>query len=220
VLRGPTMVNVGAYFIDSTEVTAGHYRAFLEARGDDVSGQPSACSWNTTFWDDAIRMNPDDRPMTNLDWCDAHAFCAWAGKRLCGRIGGGAIPVPLVGSEPSLESMYDPEESQWYRACGGPNGAAHPSAPGGCNTPGPDGALAAVATFPGCEGYYDGVFDLEGNAAEWVDACVSDEGAEDLCFLMGGSYVFTADESFCDRVPAEYPRRDSAAPFGFRCCND
>jgi hypothetical protein len=30
-------------------------------------------------------------PITNVDWCDAYAYCAGIGKRLCGKIGGGTL---------------------------------------------------------------------------------------------------------------------------------
>ena len=45
--RGPTMIAVGTYGIDSTEVTQSQYAAFLAAKAGDTSGQPSQCQWNT-----------------------------------------------------------------------------------------------------------------------------------------------------------------------------
>jgi hypothetical protein len=79
-----------------------------------------------------------------------------------------------------------------------------------------------VATYAGCEGYYPGLFDMEGNAAEWVDWCEPagpDAGgtgpAFDNCHLMGGSYV--DQQAYCDE-DFGYPRNTTANPFGFRCC--
>jgi len=205
VLRGPVMVDVGDFLIDATEVTAAHYLAFLEARGDDVSGQPPECSWNTEYWDASNSMNPDDSPVTYVDWCDARAYCAWAGKRLCGRIGGGSIDTV---------SALDENQSQWFRACGGPLGAGRPNPAAECND---DGNISAVGSYAECEGYPTGVFDMVGNVEEWIDGCDDDSGADGTCYVVGGSYL---EYSWCDRLPYGARRDRRVRPFGFRCCGE
>ncbi len=208
VLRGPTMVRVGSFYIDSTEVTVGQYLAFLDARREDTDGQPSVCSWNTSFYD-GTPSNPDNYPITNVDWCDARAFCDWSGKRLCGAIGGG----PVANAD-----VLEQTKSQWFLACGGDNGASHPAGgdPNDCNSTGGAG-LRAVASTTTCEGFYPGIFDLEGNAAEWIDSCATETGAEDVCYLLGGSHI--DNRSYCTEYFDEWPRNDFAAPWGFRCCS-
>jgi len=212
VLRGPSMVQVGLFWIDSTEVTVGQYRQFLTAKGNDTSGQPSACGWNTSYYDFTIPFFPDNFPIGSIDWCDARAFCDWAGKRLCGHIGGGPI---------ATTDFFTPTVSQWYLACGGPQGSPHPTGTGTCNNSSDQIAAAGTTT---CEGFYPGIFDLEGNMAEWIDSCSPDgdsgTGSNDTCHLAGGSYIDTGFNDFCDEGPVAYPRNCTAAPFGFRCCSD
>jgi sulfatase modifying factor 1 len=206
-LRGPTMVKVGAFYVDSTEVTVAQYQQFLAAKGTDTSGQPSVCAWNTTYYDSSVPLNSATWPMTNVDWCDALAYCTWAGKHLCGTIGGGPI---------ARADVLTASKSQWYLACGGPGNGTHPNSNPVCNSSMGFGNLAPVATFPNCEGFYAGLFDMEGNAAEWVDSCDStDAGATDTCHLLGGSYI--DGKSYCTEA-FDYPRNTSAQPFGFRCC--
>jgi hypothetical protein len=71
--------------------------------------------------------------------------------------------------------------------------------------------------MPGCEGFYPGLFDLEGNVAEWIDGCVGNTGQNDICYLMGGG--FYDQRSYCTEVYDKYPRNQSAGSFGFRCCS-
>ena len=119
--RGPTMVrhrlvaDAGSYCIDQTEVTNGQYIAFLEAKVDagPDAGQPAVCSWNGSFVPSDLWPSPQGAgtyPVRHVDWCDAYAFCAWAGKRLCGQMGGGA-------SAPTESAMA--QYSQWYATCSG-----------------------------------------------------------------------------------------------------
>jgi formylglycine-generating enzyme len=210
VVRGPALISVGgAFFIDATEVTVAQYRQFLEAKAGDTSGQIAVCSWNQSYYEGPTVMRGDDFPMTSVDWCDSAAYCAWAGKHLCGRIGGGAVAVA---------DALDPNLSQWFVACGGPGGGTHPNNTPVCNSS--SGTVAAVGSYPGCEGYYDGIFDMEGNVAEWADNCTGNSGPEDVCYPMGGN-IYDGN-SYCTEYyeDAEDPwlRNSVVISAGFRCC--
>ncbi|HEY0468865.1 MAG TPA: SUMF1/EgtB/PvdO family nonheme iron enzyme, partial [Polyangiaceae bacterium] len=165
VVRGPTMVKATSYYIDSTEVSKAQYDLFLAAKGSDTSGQIAECSWNNSYAPNGAVVD-DPRPIVDVDWCDAAAYCSWADKRLCGAIGGGPV---------APDDADDSTKAQMYLACAG---AADERYPYGGFTLQPDycneyfsGYMADVGSFPKCEGHYDGIFDLVGNAAEWIDSC-------------------------------------------------
>jgi len=204
------MVLVNNFYMDSTEVTIGQYNEFLAAKGGDVSGQPDVCAFNTTYAPGAGEISDKlAHPMTYVDWCDAWAFCAWANKRLCGAIGGGPI---------AEANILEPTQCQWYRGCGGPSGDTHPSIDGNygqCNDDSGD-LMAAGST---CEGSYPGLFDTQSNAAEWIDSCSSENGADDMCLTMGGSYTGVGS-GYCTQNQSDYfLRSDRYHPVGFRCCS-
>ena len=59
-------------------------------------------------------------------WCHAYAYCKWAGKRLCGKHGGGTYPWA------DSEASYN---SQWSYACrGGIPGTQYPYGGGSAYT--------------------------------------------------------------------------------------
>jgi formylglycine-generating enzyme required for sulfatase activity len=208
-LHGPTLIDAGGYAVDSTEVTVAQYKEFLKAKAGDVTGQPDVCSWNESYYDAApMPLEKDTWPIAHVDWCDATAYCSWAGKRLCGAISGGSIP---------FTDFSDPNKSQWFRACGGPTGLPHPNTDWACNDDGGVGDVAPVGTFPGCEGFYPGLFDLQGNVAEWVDSCNGSSGQDDHCILAGGSEV--TQGAFCSVAFTDVRRADTSRYFGFRCCS-
>jgi formylglycine-generating enzyme len=209
VVRGPALISVGNFFIDATEVTVGQYQLFLAAQAGDTSGQSAVCSWNQSYYEGPVVMKPSAYPMTSVDWCDAAAYCAWAGKHLCGRIGGGAI---------ARADLFTADRSQWFVSCGG--GGNHPNNDPVCNSSQGFSDIAPVGTFPGCEGYSPGIFDMEGNVREWIDACEGSTGASDVCYVMGGS---TLDQrSYCDEVGEDvqdpWLRSSTTNYDGFRCC--
>jgi formylglycine-generating enzyme required for sulfatase activity len=207
------MAKATSYFIDSTEVSKAHYELFLKAKGADTSGQVAECSWNLSYAPGGAAVD-DPRPIVNVDWCDAAAYCAWADKRLCGAIGGGAVATPDLNS---------PTKAQWYLACAGADNERYPY--GGfelkadyCNEYF-SGSMADVGKFEQCEGHYAGIFDLVGNAAEWIDSCVTSDGTDralDECQLSGGSYI---KDTYNCQTTFTSPRNQGANVFGFRCCS-
>jgi sulfatase modifying factor 1 len=215
VVRGPSMIKVSPFYIDSTEVTVAEYAVFAKLKTATPAAQAPECSWNTSY-DPAFVQNAPvplpNHPVTNIDFCDAAAYCAWADKRLCGSIEGGPIP---------LTELAKPETSQWFAACAGPKSQAYPYGTsyqsGACNDQNSGEKLLEVGTEPKCQGYYPGLFDMLGNAQEWVDACDGQAGATDGCERIGGSYM--SDESTVCSTSG-LAQRDAYGPqVGFRCCS-
>jgi formylglycine-generating enzyme required for sulfatase activity len=135
-------VYVDAFSMDMYEVTVRQYAEFLQATGVN-----SPLDWQT--------MNQpahQKRPVANVDWADAAAYCKWAGKRL-------------------------PTEAEWEKAARGTDGRLYPW---GNDPPTPlhanfgksgsngHGTLAPVGTLEEGKGPY-GIYDLAGNAWEWVN---------------------------------------------------
>ncbi len=186
---GPTAIKVGTYCIDRTEVTHAEYAAFLAS---GFSTQPAYCSWNTSF---ETVATPDDLPMTNIDWCDAWTFCAWAGKRLCTQAEsrGGCSPP---GQKYPYGTSYQPGRCNDLNA--------------GRN------AAVAVASLT-CSSAL-GVQDMIGNVWEWIDKCDAQTGSDDACdFSYGGAWGQSYD---CDTTATGFKRNDKAADVGLRCCSD
>jgi len=225
----PIAVDDAAYDIDPTEVTRASYQAFLDTK-PDLSSQPPYCGWNSSFEpsvdvpDMGCDKPPDvetfpNRPITCIDWCDARAYCAWAKRRLCGRIGGGVLQESQAG---------DPQMSEWHHACTHDGTHAYPYGdafiPDACNTMGAGfgGVPYDVGTLTTCVGGYTGLYDMSGNIEEWEDACgvgnLPDDPSDDGCPLRGGAF-WTGDlQSRCDSLEFAAPRSAVSNDWGFRCC--
>lgn len=132
----------------------------------------------------------DVMPWNFVTWSEASTACIDAGKQLC-------------------------PQHVWYNACSRNGYFTYPY--GSTYNP-----LACVGTdyTPGlqptgrapCEGGYEGIFDMSGNIAEWINDCDGDN-----CMVAGGYYGGNSTELRCD----------SSLPFssdwdihiiGFRCC--
>ncbi len=220
----PTPLSDGIpYCVDVTEVTNAKYATFLSADAG-LSNQPAECAWNDDFsppnFDKIATANPE-LPVVNVDWCDAWAYCASVGKRLCGKLGGGGHPFTLPQSA----------TSEWYVACSKAGtktyvyGSTHD--PNACVAldyfDGGDGGMAfPVGTNPGCEGGYPGIFDMNGNVWEWEYSCVDSDGGDasvTQCRRRGGSF---SDTMYCARCSAcgsaNRPRSTRSSTTGIRCC--
>jgi sulfatase modifying factor 1 len=219
---GPTMVRLPqGYCIDSTEVTRTEYAAWLATNPPLPLNTDAKCGWNSSYipgsdWTDPTGTRPND-PVAFVNWCDAYAYCAGVGKRLCGKIGGGAN---------AYSDYADPSSSQWYSACSAdganayPYGSAYDKA--ACN--GPDanvGNAEAVGTLTTCQSStvgYEGVYDLSGNVREWEDSCAGTAGKTDSCRLRGGSYSYFATSVACnDSFTSNRGYADGDT--GIRCCS-
>jgi hypothetical protein len=222
-----TPVSVGAFSIDATEVTRSQYAAFLAAKGNDTAGQPSFCSWNTSYvptQDWPAQPGTLARPVAYVDWCDARAYCTWMGKRLCGRIGGGSATAP---DEYDRYNSYT--ASEWHAACTADGERIFPYSyafiAGRCRFAAD--STVDVASLTTCEGGYPGIFDLTGNLSEWEDRCMAATGPTDFCRLRGGSYrtdvyrdgVEPGTFTRCDYNLGN-PRNLTSDIFGIRCCQD
>jgi len=159
--RPQRIIYLDAYEIDRYEVTNIQYQRFVLQTG-----------WRTPRYWSGTDYPPGqvDYPAVGVGWEDANAYCAWIGKKL-------------------------PMEAEWEKACRGPNGDIFPwgsqwdseKANTGINqanqwpnhyedgwelvlTPGVSArflGLRPVGSYPDGSSFY-GVFDMIGNASEWV----------------------------------------------------
>lgn len=134
--RPARQVKLSTFYMDQHEVTQAQYDRFCR----ETQRKPPPA---VKELEPEIAADPD-RPVVMVDFGDARAFAAWAGKRL-------------------------PTEAQWELAGRTPDGRIHPWGPG----PAPWGTARTprrvdpVFSFPGDMSPY-GIFDLAGNVWEWA----------------------------------------------------
>jgi sulfatase modifying factor 1 len=215
--RGPEMIRTASLCIDSTEVTNEQYEEFLASgfrvdAASDVPCDPAEPYEPTAGWPppDAKRAHP----VTHVTWCAARAFCAWAGKRLCGKRfksgAGGPLEVALIGQ---------PEHDEWFAACSNDGTSPYPYgdvfADDACNGDAYGVRDTVIAgSLETCTSAGSGIYDLSGNVWEWIDAC---ETTGPGCYARGGAFNSPAPELACSYfLRAE---RDAGLDtVGFRCC--
>jgi formylglycine-generating enzyme required for sulfatase activity len=215
--RGPDMIKVTSvgqtYCVDATEVTLGQYDEFI-ATSPDLDDQPPECAFNRSFGPQ-FQVADKNMPVQFVDWCDARAFCRWAGKHLCGKIGGGPS---------AFDAWQDATSDEWFGACSEGGMRAFPYGQqyervcrdDNDNRGGGDQNMRVtpVKTHPACEGGVAGLFDMSGNVKEWADSC--DEN--DNCRVRGGGAYDRESNLRCaadDRSPRSHATADD---IGVRCC--
>jgi formylglycine-generating enzyme required for sulfatase activity len=163
-------------------------------------------------------------PVTCVDVCDARAYCAWAGKRLCGKIGDDLLDV----TEGVTEGRHaDPDQSQWFRACSNAGGSVFPYGDtfelGRCVDAGlSPNRVYDVGSKEACIGGYAGLFDMSGNVTEWENACTRFGNAAPIenCLVRGGAYYESEGEKLSCGFFRDILQSSPSTSVGFRCCAD
>lgn len=211
--------------IDTSEVTRNAYTQFAAetsgaspaSRQGYLVGAPVLCSDKIAAGfapGDASAAKCTDGycPVGQVDYCDAYAFCSWAGKKMCGEIG----PDPVTTPTPR-EAL-----NAWQSACSQNgkqtfpyDGSTYKSQT--CNI-GLIKFLQPVDTFPLCAspGLDAGskVYDLVGNAYEWAGPRSSTG-----CYFYGGAYSEPIVDAGCYFAsPIDLKHRYEG--LGFRCCSE
>lgn len=201
--RGPAMIDVGAFCIDSTKVTQKQYLEFLDNLNGTVPLQSGECAANAELVAPDPCSTGDNHPVVCRDWCDAQAYCKWAGKHLCGKIGGGPV---------ASDKFATPSESEWVFACSQAGTAKFPWGNTNANMCECSGVacsqdVMSVSTCRGGAAPYDQIWDQGRYPAEWVNSCHLG-----VCWVAGGIP--------CSQ-PLKYESRTTISSLiGFRCCAD
>jgi len=212
-------VTLSGYYMDATEVTQAAYQACVDAGQCGHHMDDGTCYyWNgSTTIAGALpsAYRGDDKPIVCVDFNDATAYCAWAGKRL-------------------------PTEAEWEKAARGIDGRQYPwgsdeatcdyatmsGADGfGCGT---GATMDACGRSPAGDSPY-GLCDMSGNVWEWASDWYDDgyyeiSPASDPQGPSSGTYRCNRGGAFNSGsfyLRASYRSDDLPSEFnhalGFRC---
>ena len=134
-------VYLDAFFMDLHQLSVAQYARFLEDTHHEAPPE----------WSLMNRPQNQNRPVANVNWAEADAYCKWAGKRL-------------------------PTEAEWEKAARGTDGRTYPwgNAPptalhanSGKEVWSNHATLTPVGMFEEGKSPY-GIYDMAGNVWEWV----------------------------------------------------
>ncbi len=200
-------VTLGGYWIDKHEVTVEAYGAWLDAEapgclrwdsgkggcvasgggpggGDCAPGTATSCNGS----------GKPQHPRNCIDWCEAKAYCEWAGKRLC-------------------------TEAEWERAARGEEGGIYPwgdASPDctkavylGCRCDGGNCEVGRNQEGGSTAASPVGARDMAGNVSEWV----SDWFGSDY-YCKGPSADIELQWTYCGvgEAPYQKPWEDPKGP--------
>ena len=134
-------IYMDTFSMDRYQVSVGQYAKFLES-----TSQAAPPDWSIMN-----KSRHQNRPVVNVDWADAAAYCTWAGKRL-------------------------PTEAEWEKAARGADGRTYPwgnELPRGFHANmkkekwSDHYVLSPVGMYEEGKSPY-GIYDMAGNVWEWI----------------------------------------------------
>jgi formylglycine-generating enzyme required for sulfatase activity len=231
-----------SYCMDANEVTYDDYSKFY-ANNPDKNSQPAYCLWNVNYtppnnWPAAVGKQA--YPVTDVNWCDAYAYCKFAGKHLCGKVGG----VGPNGQPNDPANAAVAASSEWFNACTSQGtstypygqtfdlkrcqGADNPLSNVGWQPPSPAQVCASNnctnsraendQVIDNCQGGAPGLFQMSGNVAEWEDSCDAAAGQNDNCLARGGSHCDLGPDGLACAATRKLSRSYAGCDVGIRCC--
>ncbi len=196
-------VSVDAFYVDKFEVTNAQYKEFCDATGRKY---PTNQNWDETYFS----AHPNS-PVVGVTFDDAKAFAEWAGKRL---------PTEM---EWEKAASWDEKGKAKFQYPWGNDYVASKAATGIAEP-------VEVGSRQGDVSPY-GVFDLAGNAAEWVESYfqpypnnskANPNFGETNRVVRGGHFgtkdpekLTTTNRTFVP--PGFRGDSDRSSPIGFRC---
>jgi len=217
-----------SFKIDGTEVTAAQYLAFTKSFQPTAANQRERCTWNQSVLPNTAPANDagvapnaacstydlqseatadPNSPVRCINWCQAAAYCAWAGGWMC------------HGNEAGLGY-----QDEWQNACqGGPANKTYPygdSFQAGICVDSSTSGLEDVASKAMCVGGFAGLYDMSGNVGEWLDCgCEYDDTdpTKTSAYVGGGSYKETENALACNPARTA-PLISFNTDIGARCC--
>lgn len=199
----------GSYCMDVNEVTVAQMEAYDGATPSAPAGLPSKCAAVWDHWYPRDVGIDKSEPAINTNWCQAWAYCRWAGKRLCRSI--------------DTKAAISAANSELGWACG--QGATKSPRPygttyvkGTCDVESGRSTPIAITTTPACHGTtapYDKVLNLIGSAEEWSEECPDATS----CLARGGYFGHASNVAVC-AYEFKYALGAQFASLGFRCCAD
>jgi serine/threonine-protein kinase len=180
---------VPEFWIDRYQVTNAQYLDFIVA-----TGAAHPVTWPNGIFPRALA----DHPVTGINWEQANAYAAWAGKRL-------------------------PTAMEWEKAARGTDGRRYPWGnefdSQRCNVSETGrGSTAPVGQYSGDLSPY-GVYDMAGNVQEWVADTVKPRGLGNPKIkraVKGGSWAHPRAIAECAMLGSEWPETRQNY-IGFRC---
>lgn len=215
------MQPVGRFEIDRTEVTIGAFARYVQATGTVTAAERAG---GGSTYEGGWQQRPGwtwrapygtpggaREPAVHVTWAEAQAYCRWAGKRLptdaewgeAAYVERRANPPPgfVTGRRYPYPTGDSPAGANCLGDCGSVRAVAHAVTSRGA------GHAEAGTTRAGVNGLYD----MGGNAWEWVDS-----GPGGHPRTRGGSWWYGAGP-MRDEHRQDKPADTAVVYIGFRC---